>query len=192
MRRITLHLLAISTCFTLALSLQASSESQLAQPLSIVPGTIPATKLVQLVERDAKVTPTGCADSCCGGADSCCGGKTVSGKAICCPKRTTVEVKKHCWNVKNETICIPGFRFQCNWKKRCKKGCDCGDTCCTSSTDCDCPPKCGRVRCIKVLEKHEYTCEQCGYEWEVKSVSTGKDRCCGGSCDCPSCGCAGY
>ncbi len=184
MRRTTLPVLTTFSCFTLALSLQAFAQPQLEQPLSITPGTTPAATPV--VKQDQKVTATGCTDSCCCGTDSCCGSENASSKAVCCPKRVTVDVKKHCWNVKNETICIPGFRFQCNWRNRCKKGCDCGDACCFSGTNCDCPPKGGRVRCIRVLEKHETTCEKCGYEWEVKSISTGTGGCCGG--DCPSCG----
>ncbi len=175
----TLRLLTTMSCLTLAIGVQAFAEPQLEQPSTIAAGSAP------VVERDLNVTPAGCADSCCGG--SCCGGETASDKAVCCPRRVTEDVKKHCWKVKSEVVCIPGFRFECNWKKRCKNkcGCDCGDSCCSSGSCCDCPPTCGRVRCIKVLEKHETTCEKCGYEWEVKCIGSGNGGCC-----CPSCGCA--
>ncbi len=179
MLKTTLRLLTTVTCLTFALGVQAFALPQLWQPKSVVVDAMQAIE--PMVETDKKVTPVGC-------LDNCCGSENASSKAVCCPKRVTVDVKKHCWKVECKQNCIPGFRFQCNWKKRCKKGCDCGDTCCTSGTGCDCPPKYGRIRCIKVLEKHETTCEKCGYEWEVKSVCTGKSGCCSG--DCPSCGCA--
>ncbi len=182
MLRTILIMLTTASCLTLAIGLQAFAKSQLAQPNSITPDATLA------VEHDQNVTQAGYSDSCCG--DSCCAGETASGRVVCYPKRVTKEVKKHCWKVKSEMICIPGFRFQCNWKKR-GKSCDYGDTCGASGTCTDCPRKCGRVRCINVLEKHEYTCEKCGYEWEVKCVHCANNRRRSEGCDCPSCGAAG-
>ncbi|NOZ40443.1 MAG: hypothetical protein GXP24_09485 [Planctomycetes bacterium] len=174
MFRTTLPMLTIVSCLTLALGVPAFSEPQLEQPSSI------ARDAALAIETDQNVMPAGC-------TGSCGSGETASGRAVCCPKRVTKEVKKQCWKVKSERICIPSFRFQCNWWKRGKSR-DGGDTCCSSSSCTDCPPKCGHVRCINVLEKHETTCEECGYEWEFKCVRTGKGGCCGD--DCPSCGCA--
>ncbi len=167
----TLRVLVVVSCLTLMIGLQVVAHAQLVQPASV------ATNLTPV--QDSKVMLAGCTDSCC----RC---ETASGKAVCCPRRVTEEVKKHCWKVKSEMICIPSFRFRCNWKKR-AKNCDCGDGCCAGGNCTDCPPKCGRVRCINVLEKHEYTCEKCGYEWDVKCVRSGKKCCPVGGCDCPSC-----
>jgi len=171
-RQRTVRYLAAVSSLTLAIGLQAFAESPIEQPISVA--TMPA------VELDPRVALAGC-------TDSRCGDETAEGKAVCCPKRVTKEEKKHCWNVKSERICIPRFRFQCNWKKH-SKNCDCGDTCYSNRGDC--PPKGGRVRCIKVLEKHEYTCEECSYAWEVKYVRTGKGCCRSSGQDCPLCGCA--
>ena len=187
--RVMSRILSTATCLSLAIGLQAFAAPQLEQPGSIVNG-IPQVATVAL-EQDVEVTPVGCTDSaCCGdcNCNRCC-------EPVCCPTPVTTEVKKHCWKVKLENICIPGYRFECNWKKKCKNGCDCGDSCCSNGS-CG-KPTCGRVRCIKVLEKHEYTCEKCGYEWNVKCVGFGNGSCCGkggrcgkGGCCCPSCGCA--
>lgn len=136
------------------------------------------------IQQDAQVEQTGCTDSCCG-APSC---STSCCKAVCCPKKVTEEVKKHCWCVKAKQICIPKWQFSLNFGTCNKKNVDCGD-CCSSGTCCDCPPPaCGRVRCINVLEKHEYKCEECGYEWEVKCVRAGRKTCSCDGCSCPSCG----
>ena len=153
-----------------------------------------------VTEQDTAVTPAGCCDGgrcsasanndcsngCC--EESCC-------EPVCCPKKVTEEVKKQCWKVQPKMICIPGFRFECNWRKNkcCQSKNGCEDTCCDERCCCKDPgtPTCGRVRCINVLEKHEYTCEECGYEWEVKCVRTNQGCCpCGNGC-CPSCGASG-
>lgn len=141
--------------------------------------------------KDIAVTQVSCGASC-GGGDCCqgsgCGKCCCCCKAVCCPKCVTEEVKKHCWLVKSELVCIPRFQFNL-FANFCKYGNnDCGDCC--SNGCCRCTsPSCGRVRCINVLEKHEYTCKECGYEWDVKCVRTGGVRCCGERCSCPSCGC---
>jgi len=87
---------------------------------------------------------------------------------VCSPRRVKKEEKKHCWKVLPKYVCIPGYKLP--WQS-------CGT------------PRCGRVRCINVLEKHEYKCEKCGYEWEVKMVRTGKKQCCNRRSNCcPDCG----
>ena len=176
---IALGTLSAASCLSLLIGIHAFAESPRQQPDAVATASGGET----VVAQDADVTPAGCTDSCCGSGNCC-------GEAVCCPKRVTEEVKKHCWIVKPELICIPGFRFQCNWRSH-RSNVPCDD-CCTTDNGCrDCaPPKGGRVRCINVLEKHEYTCEECGYEWEVKCVRTRKG-CCRGKedCRCPSCGC---
>ena len=195
--------MAIAGCISLVLGIQAFAEPQLQQRYLVSVGEHAQETLA---EQDTEVHPTGCTDSCCGGGDrckksccdgGCCNGKNCCCEAVCCPKRITEEVKKNCWLVKPELVCIPGFRFQCNWNrdKSCNRG-NCYDTCtggeggCSKGSCCECaPPTCGRVRCVNVLEKHEYKCEECGYAWEAKCVRT-SNGCCRskGGCNCPSCG----
>ena len=198
--------LVAASCLSLALGIQAFAESEMQQLASVSAGQ-PAFESV--VEQDAEVNSAGCTDSCCGdscGGSSCkkscysgtCGnGRNCCCEAVCCPKRVTEDVKKHCWLVKPELVCIPGFRFQCNWNrdKCCNRGdccdtCTGGDGCCSKGSCCECSPlTCGRVRCVNVLEKHEYKCDECGYEWEAKCVRTGNGCCRSkGGCNCPSCG----
>lgn len=211
--RLTRQILTAS-CLSVLVSCHAIAVDQLQQPRSV--DSLAGISLTSTTSMaDPAVTPASCCDSecdkCCDGGAGCCGkGKSCCSsscccEAVCCPKRVTEEVKKHCWLVKPELVCIPGFRFECNWgKSKCSKkgGCDrccddlcCGDGCCENGTCC-CndpgKPTCGRVRCINVLEKHEFKCEECGYEWEVKCVRSGKRRSCCGKrgCNCPSCGCA--
>lgn len=76
---------------------------------------------------------------------------------ICQPTPETIKVKKHCWEVECKDICIPHVKWP--WQ------------------DCCAPPKCGKVRTVKVLKKVEYECEKCGYKWEVNSVGCGCGAC---------------
>jgi hypothetical protein len=129
----------------------------------------------------------GCATAACGhvcGACPKCGCK-MECKTVC----TVKEVKKTVWNVKCEPFCVP--------LPGCGRNCGCGDPGCSACGDglcdgaactgkgCRCdpcavekakrqvPPKCGPVRCKKVLEKKEIVCKVPTY----KCVPT-----------CPSCG----
>jgi len=52
----------------------------------------------------------------------------------------TLKVKKHC---------IPPVRFP--WQKCCEL-------------------KCGKIKTVRVLKKHEYTCEKCGYKWDIENL----------------------
>ncbi|MCA9233092.1 MAG: hypothetical protein KDA57_20770 [Planctomycetales bacterium] len=145
------------------------------QPEALTPSFAPAGP-------DLGVIQVGCDDCRCG---KNCGGRCCSEccEAVCCPKRVEKEVKKHCWKVEPKLVCIPGFRWpweRCDHKNPgCADGCDCAECCALP---------CGRVRCVNVLEKHEYKCQECGYEWEAKCIrsSSQKGSCCGRSC--PSCG----
>jgi len=105
MLKTTLRLLATASCLTFVIGLQVFAASQIEQPKSIEPVA------TLNVKHDQKLTPAGC-------TSSCCGGETASDRAVCSPKRVTKEVKKYCWKVKSEMICIPSFRFQCNWKNQ--------------------------------------------------------------------------
>lgn len=79
---------------------------------------------------------------------------------VCVPVPETVKEKKHCWTVECKDICIPHVKWP--WQ-----------SCCD-------PPKCGKVRTVKVLKKIEYECESCGYKWDIKTVG----------CSCQGAGCA--
>jgi hypothetical protein len=89
------------------------------------------------------------------------------------------EVEKKCWNVKCEPVCIPKFRWPWECWGKSKGGCDsdtcCGDSCCGECCNCA-PPKCGKVKTVKVLKQHKYTCKECGYEWDFKCVCVPKKK----------------
>lgn len=78
---------------------------------------------------------------------------------VCVPTPETKKVKKHCWDVECEDICIPAIRWP--WQSSCS------------------PPSCGKVKTVKVLKKVEYECEECGYTWDIKTVGCS----CHGGCD---------
>lgn len=59
----------------------------------------------------------------------------------------TLKVKKHCYNIECKEICIPPVRFP--WQKCCEL-------------------KCGKIKTVRVLKKHDYTCDKCGYKWVVE------------------------
>lgn len=135
------------------ISTDVSNGQSLAQPDALVANSP--------TQPDAKVKPAACSE----GGSGCCSCR----EPLCCPKCVTEEVEKSCWLVKSELVCIPGFR----WPWECRAGdCDCGGE---VGDGCACPPKCGRVRCVNVLEQHKYTCKECGYEWEVKCVRRGNN-----------------
>jgi hypothetical protein len=89
----------------------------------------------------------------CGGRRGCCCVCNPS-DYVCCPHTEKETVAKECWNVKFEPVCIPAFK----WPWEC-----CG------------PAKCGRVRCVNVLESEEYECDECVTTWSVRRVC----GCCG-------------
>lgn len=195
------HILQLTTAFSLVLGLTALSTNAQAQNLQqpVALTTASTTGLIALgtLEEDSQVTPTGCCESgtgcsgngCC--ANGCC-------DPVCCPRCVVEDVEKKCWNVDCEFICVPRFRWPWECRGDSKQGCDasrgcsgdgcCGDGCCDSDCCCGCPPKCGKVRCVNVLEEHKYTCKECGYKWNVKCVRSGSGCSCRGGC-CPECGC---
>jgi hypothetical protein len=114
-------------------------------------------------------TPACCTETC--GAPDYCG---HCGAKCCCQKYcqlvcTTKEVKKYCFVVHCEDFCAP--LPNCPGGQKC---CNCGQADCTqcrqcSSKSCDpcqveytkclVPPKCGKVRTKKTLEKKEIVCK---------------------------------
>lgn len=165
-------------------------------------------------------------EPCCVDPCECCKAKMKVGKratcvcdpdCYCCESETKKEeVEKHCYNVCAEPVCVPPFRWpwecrkdKCGKGSCCDGGCDtcCGDTCCggcDGSGSCGCSKgfslfgclKCGKIRCINVLEKEKYKCDACVTEW--KAVKKGCCGCCGkgsgcgcasGCCEEPACGC---
>lgn len=122
-----------------------------------------------------------CQQCGCNKLECCCA------EPKCCPVRTVEKEKKSCWQVASEYVCIPRFRFP--WECcDCPASCRCKD-CCPGPTGSrgPCGPLCGRVRCVNVLEAHEYECEKCGFQWEVKCVRTTRGSR-SGPCNCPNCG----
>ena len=122
------------------------------------------------IEEPVDSPSCGCSAEC----DCCPGcGRPCCACRDCCYCTTEKEkVKKHCWNVSCEKVCIPPV---------CMPRC-CG--CCWLPKWC-CPCAKCRVRCISVLEKHEYECEECKCRWEVRSVPVNCGDC--GCCDCCDC-----
>jgi len=115
------------------------------------------------------------AQQCCGptqepacGSVDCCGrcGCHAPCQKVCKLVPEMREVKKTVWVVKCEEFCptLPGCGHGgCCGCKDCG-GCReaCGEGCCEAGcgpTPCHVPPKCGHVRCRKILEKKEITCK---------------------------------
>jgi hypothetical protein len=110
-----------------------------------------------------------CASGNC--ATGACDGRCGGGCDDCATCRVTVsseKVKKHCWEVKCEQICIPPIQFP--WQKCNKCGC--------KSCSCENPAGCGRVITVRRIVPREYECQECKYDWKVegrcKSCGSGK------------------
>ena len=186
-RHRTNTVLGSTLVFTSLLIYSQSTEAQsLQQPKALATATTAAVPL----EHDSGLTPVNYCDSC-GVRDTCCSNGCCCCEAVCCPKCIVEDVEKKCWNVESEYVCIPGIRFPWQHAKNtcsCGTNCGCGDRCCDEGCCCCPAPKCGKVRCVNVLEEEKYTCQECGYEWNVQCVCRGKRRCPCGDCHCPGCG----
>ena len=158
----TFYLVALAVLTTVA-----HAQQTVQQPASIAPAGLTKMAPGEGEEAATPVSWTPYSRAAAGRARGSC----HSCQAVCCPRRTKEKVKKHCWNVLCENVCVPAFQWP--WERCCK-------------------PKCGRVRGIHVLEKHEYECTKCGYEWSVRRVcSSGNGGCARGGACCPDCGAAG-
>ncbi len=91
----------------------------------------------------------------------------------CCPEVKTEKVKKHCWEVECEPVCIP--EVQCplfNFFRKNK---------CEPCSDVDVFGRPlnslrAKVRVVKKLKKVEYECEKCVIEWNVQCLSAGSRK----------------
>lgn len=131
----------------------------------------------------------------------CCG-------KVCISTVEEVTEERSCWKIECEEICVP--RVVCPWaeggsgltmfnflkKKKRHGGCgDCCDTCCDScccSSGCCMKPRCGDVRCVRVLSSEDYECTKCQCKWDIKDgCFRYGPGCCGRSCcDSACCGSA--
>ena len=149
--------------------------------------------------------PTGCGESCCGSCEPAW---------LCCQAECKMEkVKKHCYEVECEYICIPPVRLPdcCPFGGGCKDGNDgcnqsscgsCGQegcqecaTCteekgffrklCSKLTDC-------RIRKVNKLKKKEYEVEVCVCKWDVVCCAPPGycSKGCGDNCAAPPMYCA--
>jgi hypothetical protein len=114
---------------------------------------------------------------------------------VCCSTTETVTEEKTCWNVKCEKVCVPAIRLPWqpggspltlfSWLKNHDDHCHCGaDVVCHDpdgrcALACEChPQRCGKVRCVSVLEPDTYEVEICQCKWEIRRLPP-----------CNGCGC---
>jgi hypothetical protein len=135
------------------------------------------------IAADACKQPPACTEvQTCGSAERC----AHCGRVCQCEKHCQVvcemkEVKKHVWVVKCEDFCtsMPSCKHGCGCCGACKAGetctaaptCDEGckhcDPCAAEGKKCVIPPKCGKVRTKKTLEKKEVVCKVPSYKCVV-------------------------
>jgi hypothetical protein len=132
----------------------------------------------EVLANDTSVSPKDCTAVETRGNPDCCG---RCGQLGCCQKyckvvREMKEVKKHVWVVKCEEYCtsLPNCGKHCPGTA---EGCGCEATCCIGCGKCDpcaaekkkdyIPPKCGKIREKKTLEKKEVTCKVPHYKCVV-------------------------
>jgi hypothetical protein len=84
---------------------------------------------------------------------------------MCRLHTSTEKVKKTCFEVKCEAVCVPPVTFP--WEKSpCSAGCDCAPDCAAS--------RCGRVKYVTVPLIREYECgEKCVCEWKLEDACLG-------------------
>lgn len=147
--------------------------------------------------------PYACGETCCG---------TCQPTYLCCraePK--TVKVRKHCYEVECEYVCIPSVSLPICLlfgRNNCRETNGCDSTCtgrrndgcesgsqrrgglglprrlCSIFTDC-------RIRKVRKLKKKEYEVEDCVCEWSVVCVQpTGCGKSCHNECGAPETVCA--
>ncbi len=99
------------------------------------------------------------------------------GNRTCHAVPVTTSVKKNCYEVERQEICIPQVCFPWHllsthsWLDKLCGGC--ADRDCNSCDDQCNDSRCGRVITVKVLKKVSYTCDSCGYAWEMDDGDPG-------------------
>lgn len=154
----------------------------------------------------------------CGGAkpsgygEGCC--SSCEPARLCCQNEVkTVTVKKHCYEVECEDICIPPVTLPkcslwgnkcCDRSDCCSDGCGCGTEGCQDSCGESCGPKspgwlqklCStltacRIRQVNRMKKKEYEVEECVCEWSVVCLpNSGCAKGCADDCGPPASCCA--
>ncbi len=137
-----------------------------------------------VVAAEACKAPAACGDvQTCGGANHCgCCGSCCPCEKYCKVVCETKEVKKHVWVVRCSDFCAPLPNCGKEGCSACGDGCcggdgvepascdGCGtkcDPCASEKNKCIVPPKCGKVREKKTLEKKEITCKVPSYKCVV-------------------------
>jgi len=146
------------------------------------------------IAAEACNAPAACNEVQTCGAPDCCAHCGCHG---CCEKYCKVvcemkEIKKTVWAVKCEDFCasLPGCPLHCgecceSGDKECCKAANCEtcDKCCNPCAELESrnyvPPKCGKVRAKKTLEKKEITCKIPTYKCVVVYACAN----CGLKCD---------
>ncbi len=138
----------------------------------------------------------GC-QSGCWGRDGCAiGGLCNHGDCgkVCRATVAPVTEEESCWVVECEKICVP--RVVCPWSEggsgltlfnclKHKSSSHCADACpCCGEYNggCGCrrlAPRCGDVRCVRVLNSHDYEITRYKCNWDLNSSTD--------SCNCRSC-----
>ena len=120
----------------------------------------------------ASVAAAGGPFSLFGGGKAKCGGAVHCDKSCdhcpCYPTIEEVTVKKPCFEVECEQICVPKVRLPWPFFGRHLskvKGCDCLRGC--SGT------QCGHTKTIRVLKVESYECIECQCNWDVNCKGKG-------------------
>ena len=144
----------------------------------LIANTVIAGEVCKAPPACGEVETCGSTNHCgrCGSACPC----EKHCKVVC----TTKEVKKTVWVVKCSEFCAPlpncGLGKNCGSCEACKAGESCGcelacvdgcnkkcDPCAVEANKCIVPPKCGKVREKKTLEKKEVVCKVPSYKCVV-------------------------
>ncbi|TWT59011.1 hypothetical protein KOR42_23990 [Thalassoglobus neptunius] len=97
---------------------------------------------------------------------------------VCCPETKAEKVKKHCWEIECEPICVPRVRcplFDFFRKDQCDQ---CDAMSANGGSYCN---RCADVKMVRKLKKVEYECEKCVVEWKVHRVPVSAGKCCDGA-----------
>lgn len=152
--------------------------------------------LVLVAPFASDVRGDGCQNGCCE-PDGCARrGVCIRGECgkVCRATVEPVTEEESCWVVECEEICVP--RVVCPWSEggsgltlfncfknkssnHCGEACSCGSECSGSCGCCRIAPRYGDVRCVRVLNSHDYEVTKYKCNWDLNGSS--------GSCNCRSC-----